>query len=131
MLDLLADCTECYAYRDASNYTLFAQPGMRNHSVIGSLRQDKYSTTRPEREKADSQIKFSIMDVKGRMHEDIVLPEMRKACSHGREAFQFKFAAGNEYDATKMAAIALFTRSGAAIRSSSLNADLERLQVNM
>ena len=99
MLDLLVDCTERYEHRGQSNYTLFAQPGMRYaiaKALVYALAQDEYFATRPESEKAYIVDKI-LYDVKGRMLEDIVL-ETSKACPRGREAFRFKFEEGGEYD---------------------------------
>ena len=100
MLDLLVDCTERYEHRGQSNYTLFAQPGMRYaiaKALVYALGRDEYFATRPEREKAYI-IEKILYDVKGRMLEDIVLLETSKACPRGREAFRFKFEEGGEYD---------------------------------
>ena len=100
MLDLLVDCTERYEHRGQSNYTLFAQPGMRYaiaKALVYALAQDEYFATRPESEKAYIIDKI-LDDVKGRMLEDIVLLETSKACPRGREAFRFKFEEGGEYD---------------------------------
>ena len=100
MLDLLVDCTERYEHRGQSNYTLFAQPGMRYaiaKALVYALAQDEYFATRPESEKAYIIDKI-LYDVKGRMLEDIVLLETSKACPRGREAFRFKFEEGGEYD---------------------------------
>ena len=100
MLDLLVDCTERYESRGQAEYTLFAQPGMRfaiAKALVHSLMQDEYFATRPESDKTHIAEKI-LEDVKGRMMEDIILLETRKALSNNKEVFKFKFEDGGEYD---------------------------------
>ena len=100
MLDLLVNCTERYETHTQTDYTLFAQPGMRfaiAKALIYSLIQDEYFVTRPEIEKAHIAEKI-LEDVKGRMMEDIVLLETSKASEKSKEVFKFRFDDGGEYD---------------------------------
>lgn len=100
MLDLLVDCTERYETRGQTEYTLFAQPGMRfaiAKALVYSLMQDEYFAGRSESDKTHIAEKI-LEDVKGRMMEDIILLETSKASSKNKEVFKFKFEDGGEYD---------------------------------
>lgn len=100
MLDLIVDCSERYENGKHSEYTVFAQPGMRYSiakALIYSLMQDEYFHSVSEIDKG--YIVAKILDnVKGRMLEDIVLLETFKSAYHNQEVFKFKFDNGGEYD---------------------------------
>lgn len=100
MLDLIIDCTERYETRGQGTRTVFTQPGMRfaiAKALIFSLMQDEYFSSRPELEKRHIMEKI-LEDVKGRMMEDIILLETRKASQKKVEVFKFLFDEGGEYD---------------------------------
>ncbi|MBR3919345.1 MAG: AAA family ATPase [Clostridia bacterium] len=100
MLDLIVDCSERYENGKHSEYTVFAQPGMRYSiakALIYSLMQDEYFHSVSEIDKGYIVAKI-LDDVKGRMLEDIVLLETFKSAYHNQEVFKFKFDNGGEYD---------------------------------
>ena len=100
MLDLIVNCPERYESGKQAEHIVFSQPGMRYaiaKALVYSLMQDAYFASIPEADKAYITGKI-LDDVKGRMLEDIVLLEVRKAAPSTMEAFKFKFDAGGEFD---------------------------------
>lgn len=100
MLDLIVNCPERYESGKQAEHIVFSQPGMRYaiaKALVYSLMQDAYFASIPEADKAYITGKI-LGDVKGRMLEDIVLLEVRKAAPSTMEAFKFKFDAGGEFD---------------------------------
>lgn len=100
MLDLIVNCPERYESGKQAEHIVFSQPGMRYaiaKALVYSLMQDAYFASISEADKAYITGKI-LDDVKGRMLEDIVLLEVRKAAPSTMEAFKFKFDAGGEFD---------------------------------
>lgn len=100
MLDLIVNCPERYESGKQTEHIVFSQPGMRYaiaKALVYSLMQDAYFASISEADKAYITGKI-LDDVKGRMLEDIVLLEVRKAAPSTMEAFKFKFDAGGEFD---------------------------------
>ena len=100
MLDLIVNCPERYESGKQAEHIVFSQPGMRYaiaKALVYSLMQDAYFASISEADKAYITGKI-LDDVKGRMLEDIVLLEVRKAAPSTMEAFIFKFDAGGEFD---------------------------------
>ena len=100
MLDLIVNCPERYESGKQAEHIVFSQSGMRYaiaKALVYSLMQDAYFASISEADKAYITGKI-LDDVKGRMLEDIVLLEVRKAAPSTMEAFKFKFDAGGEFD---------------------------------
>lgn len=100
MLDLLVSCTEMYETGRPAEHIVVAQPGMRYaiaKALVHSLMQDEYFSTRSAGDRAHIAEKI-LEDVKGRMMEDLVLLETRKAAGRNKDVFKFKFDIGGEYD---------------------------------
>ena len=100
MLDLIVNCPERYESGKQAEHIVFSQPGMLYaiaKALVYSLMQDAYFASISEADKAYITGKI-LDDVKGRMLEDIVLLEVRKAAPSTMEAFKFKFDAGGEFD---------------------------------
>ena len=100
MLDLIVNCPERHESGKQAEHIVFSQPGMRYaiaKALVYSLMQDAYFASISEADKAYITGKI-LDDVKGRMLEDIVLLEVRKAAPSTMEAFKFKFDAGGEFD---------------------------------
>ena len=100
MLDLIVNCPERYESGKQAEHIVFSQPGMRYaiaKALVYSLMQDAYFASISEADKAYITGKI-LDDVKGRMLEDIVLLEVRKAAPSTMEAFKFKFDTGGEFD---------------------------------
>ena len=79
---------------------IFSQPGMRYSiakALVYSLKQDVYFQSVSEADKEYITAKI-LGDVKGRMLEDIVLLETRKAAPRNLDVFRFKFDGRGEYD---------------------------------
>lgn len=99
MLDLIAHCQERYEDGKYGEYVVFTQPGMRYSiakALVYSLMNDEYFSTISEIDKEYIATKI-LDDVKGRMLEDIVLFETKKATSN-EDVFKYKFDGGGEYD---------------------------------
>ena len=100
MLDLTVNCSERYESGKQSEHTVFSQPGMRYaiaKALVYSLMQDEYFRSVSELDKEYVVAKI-LVDVKGRMLEDIVLLEVQKFVSRNEEVFKFKFDSGGEFD---------------------------------
>lgn len=100
MLDLIVNCPLRYESGRQDDYYIFAQPGMRYSiakALVYSLMQDEYFKSISEQDKTYIIDKI-LTDVKGKMLEGIVLLEVNKAISKGKEAFQFRFDLGGEFD---------------------------------
>lgn len=100
MLDLIVNCPERYESGKQAEHIVFSQSGMRYaiaKALVYSLMQDAYFASISEADKAYITGKI-LDDVKGRMLEDIVLLEVRKAAPSTMEAFKFKFDTGGEFD---------------------------------
>ena len=100
LLDLIVNCPVRYESGSVSDYYVFAQPGMRYSiakALVYSLMQDEYFKSISEQDKKIVVEKI-LNDVKGKMLEDIVLLEVNKAISKGKEAFQYRFDLGGEFD---------------------------------
>lgn len=99
MLDLIAHCQERYEGGKHGEYVVFTQSGMRYSiakALVYSLMKDEYFSTISEIDKEYIATKI-LDDVKGRMLEDIVLFETKKATSN-EDVFKYKFDGGGEYD---------------------------------
>lgn len=99
-LDLIENCPLRLESAKDEDYYIFSQPGMRYSiakALVYSLMQDEYFKTISEQEKSYI-IEKILSDVKGRMLEDIVLLELNKSIPKDKEAFQFRFDLGGEFD---------------------------------
>lgn len=100
LLDLIVKCSLVFESGSRKDYFVFAQPGMRYSiakALVYSLMQDAYFKSISEKDKAYIIDKI-LSDVKGKMLEDIVLLEVQKSLSKGKEVFQFRFDLGGEFD---------------------------------
>jgi len=100
MLDLIVDCPDRYESGKQEEHFIFTQAGMRYSiakALVYSLLQDGYFKTVPESDK-NYIINKILEDVKGRMLEEIVLLEVKKASEKDKEVFKFKFDRGGEFD---------------------------------
>ncbi len=99
-LDLVVNCPLRFESARDEDYYIFSQPGMRYSiakALVYSLMQDAYFKSISEQDKSYIVEKI-LSDVKGRMLEDIVLLELNKAITKDKEAFQFRFDLGGEFD---------------------------------
>lgn len=100
MLDLLVSYTERYESKAEKEVYIICQSGMRyaiSKALVYSLLQDEYFK---EVSLFDKQyiIDKILLDVKGRMLEDIVLLQTSKTINKNFEVFKFKFDDNSEID---------------------------------
>ena len=100
MLDLIDSCPNKLESGKMEEHYIFTQQGMRYaiaKALVYSLMQDEYFASISEIDK-NYIIEKMLSDVKGRMMEDIVLLESKKALYKTKEVFKFKFDNGGEFD---------------------------------
>ena len=101
ILDLIVNSPIRHESYNESDYYIFTQPGMRysiTKALVYSLMKDEYFISVSEKDK-DIVIEKMLLDVKGKMLEDIVLLEVTKSLKNKDiEVFKFKFDLGGEFD---------------------------------
>lgn len=100
LLDLIVNCPVNMESGSLQEYYIFVQPGMRyaiTKALVYSLKQDDYFKSISEPDK-DIIINKILDGVKGKMLEDMVLLETKKALASNYEIFQFRFDLGGEID---------------------------------
>lgn len=100
MLDVIVNIPDHYEGANPTDRYIFTQPGMRYSqakALVYSLMQDEYFKT-ISAENRKHIIEKILNDVKGSMLEDMVLLEVKKTLSKGKDVCKLKFATGGEFD---------------------------------